>query len=156
MQPVWALGFSDLQDTAAWMECPDYSNPPTVERFQAPRAAASLKKPRRREAETQLCKRGTRWKSVEMCTRSEEINQTILRQKLQDVKDFFLSSLPVFVLLIQFEVSYSFWILRSSERKGGPDVTSGLSRCSRLWTRFLRGSGEDPVATSGDLGSEVR
>lgn len=39
-------------------------------------------------------------------------------------------------------------------RKGGPDVTLGLSRCSRLWARFLRGSGDDPVVTSGDLWSE--
>lgn len=56
----------------------------------------------------------------------------------------------MFVLLIQFEVPDSFWIL------SGPGVTLGLSRFSRLWTRAraLRGSGEEPVAACGDLGSE--
>lgn len=68
-------------------------------------------KPRRREAETQLCKRGTRWKSVEMCTRSEEINETILKQKLQDVKDFFCP--PSQCLFFWFNLRYptvsGFW-----------------------------------------------
>lgn len=71
-------------------------------------------------------------------------NEKILREKFQDVKDF--------VVLLSTCSSDSIWHILS--RKGGHDVTLGLSRCSRLWALFLRGSGEDPVVTSGDLGSE--
>lgn len=57
----------------------------------------------------------------------------------------------MFVHLIQFEVTDG---LDLGLLDGGAHVTLGLSRSSRLWTRFFRGSGEDPVDTSGDLRSE--
>lgn len=79
----WLARYGCLDGVARLLESPYSRTIPGTPSCSQPQ------KPRRREAETQLCKRGTRWKSVEMCTRSEEINETILRQKLQDVKDFF-------------------------------------------------------------------
>ncbi len=95
-------------------------------------------------AKTQLCKR-ERWKSVKMCASAKKINNT--REKLQDVKTLF----SMFVHLIQFEVTDGLDLGLLDE---GAHVTLGLSRSSRLWTRFLRGSGEHPVDTSGDLRGE--
>lgn len=57
----------------------------------------------------------------------------------------------MFVHLIQFEVTDGLDLGLLDE---GAHITLGLSRSSRLWTRFLRGSGEHPVDTSGDLKSE--
>lgn len=57
----------------------------------------------------------------------------------------------MFVHLIQFEVTDGLDLGLLDE---GAHITLGLSRSSRLWTRFLRGSGEHPVGTSGDLQGE--
>lgn len=57
----------------------------------------------------------------------------------------------MFVHLIQFEVTDGLDLVLLDE---GAQVTLGLSRSRRLWTRFVRGSGEHPVDTSGDLKSE--
>lgn len=57
----------------------------------------------------------------------------------------------MFVHLIQFEVTDGLDLGLLAE---GAHITLGLSRSSRLWTRFLRGSGEHPVGTSGDLQGE--
>lgn len=54
----------------------------------------------------------------------------------------------MFVHLIQFGVTEGSDL---SLLDGAAHVTLGLSSSSRLWTRLLRGSGERPVDTSGDL-----
>lgn len=57
----------------------------------------------------------------------------------------------MFVHLIQFEITDGLDLVLLDE---GARVTLGLSRSRRLWMRFLRGSGEHPVDTSGDLDGE--
>lgn len=59
----------------------------------------------------------------------------------------------MFAHLIQFGVVH---VLDLGLLDEGANVTLGLSRSSRLWTLFLRGSGEHPVDTSGDLRRESR
>lgn len=59
----------------------------------------------------------------------------------------------MFAHLIQFEVTDGLDLGLLDE---GAHVTLGLSRSSRLWTRFLRGSGEHPADTSGDLKGKQR
>lgn len=57
----------------------------------------------------------------------------------------------MFVHLIQFDEAEGLDLGLLDE---GAHLTLGLSRLSRLCTRLLRGSGEHPVDTSGDLTGE--
>lgn len=57
----------------------------------------------------------------------------------------------MFVHLIQFEITDGLDLVLLDEEAL---VTLGLSRSLCLWMRFLRGSGEPPVDTSGDLDGE--